>query len=219
MSSLRPMPVATPVGWMVLTRIQCGASWVARTCMSQTRPRVAAVHDMREGARSPSSPTCWTCRHGRGDEGGRAQGGAPPRRPAEPCSTPRDGATRSSSPIGRCRHLLPGGPATGAIPSVEDSHPQRQGHRAAQPPLRWLRLQWRLGRAGAHGPGPARPHQGPGPWRRAGHRRAEAAALHDPGGPNHRGSRQVTLHLQHNWRWAAELAAAFARLQALPLLS
>ncbi len=34
-----------------------------------------------------------------------------------------------------------------------------------------------------------------------------------------RGSRQVTLHPQHNWRWAAELANAFARLRALPLLS
>ncbi len=34
-----------------------------------------------------------------------------------------------------------------------------------------------------------------------------------------RGSRQVTLHLQHSWRWAAGLAAAFARLRALPLLS
>ncbi len=34
-----------------------------------------------------------------------------------------------------------------------------------------------------------------------------------------RGSRQVTLGLQHSWRWAAELAAAFARLRALPLLS
>jgi len=34
-----------------------------------------------------------------------------------------------------------------------------------------------------------------------------------------RGSRQVTLRLQHNWRWAAELANALARLRALPLLS
>jgi len=34
-----------------------------------------------------------------------------------------------------------------------------------------------------------------------------------------RGSRQVTLGLQHTWRWAAELAAAFTRPRALPLLS
>jgi len=37
------MPLITPVGWMVLTLMLCGARSSANTCMSPTMPRLAAV--------------------------------------------------------------------------------------------------------------------------------------------------------------------------------
>jgi len=35
--------VATPLGWMVFTRIECSASWLAHTCISATSARLEAA--------------------------------------------------------------------------------------------------------------------------------------------------------------------------------
>jgi len=187
-------------------------------------------HDVREVPRSPRSPSCWTCRRGRRGRGrswaGRSPGGnteIPPRRPAQPCSTPRDGATRSSSPTRPMPTSPTWRPATGAMPGLRTASAMpSQGHRAAQPALRWLRLQCRLGRAGAHGRRICSTFtQGlvlGGELATAERRRLRYMILHMAGRIT-RGSRQVTLRLQHSWRWAAELANALARLRALPLLS
>ena len=41
--SLRTMSVATPLGWIVLTRIECGASPIAQPWISATKPRLDAA--------------------------------------------------------------------------------------------------------------------------------------------------------------------------------
>ena len=41
--SLTIMSVATPLGWMVLTRIECSANSSAQICISATRPRFEAA--------------------------------------------------------------------------------------------------------------------------------------------------------------------------------
>src|SRR5918994_815991 len=96
--------------------------------------------------------------------------------------------------------------------------PQRQTDRPGEPPLSRLRSQRRLAGALADRPRPDRLDPAARARRRAGRLRAQDAAL--PAAAYRRPAglprRRATLRLQRSWPWADALAAAFARLLALP---
>ena len=97
-------------------------------------------------------------------------------------------------------------------------HPQRQGHRPAQPAVPRLRAQPRLAgaRALAHdllaGPNGC---CSTGELARCEPKRLRYRLLHVAARLAFH-ARTATLRLQATWPWASELAAAFARLKALP---
>jgi hypothetical protein len=111
-------------------------------------------------------------------------------------------------------------PSPPARPS-RGPHPRRQGHRAGQAPVQGVRAQ--RGMAGDRGARPRPDRLGPallldGELADAEPKRLRYRLLHVAGRLAFSG-RRAKLHLQNTWPWAAELLAAFTRLNALPAAS
>jgi len=167
--------------------------------------------------RSPDHPPARPPLLAAGLAGDRAPRARPPRRPAALHRLRRPPLPGDPHRPDRGRHRADRAPpprqGAGGGPD-----PLRQRHRTGEAAVSRVCPQRRLARAVRARPRPARLDPGTGPERRARPLRAQAAALrllHTAAGLAFSG-RRAKLRLQAGWPWATELAAAFARLGALP---